>query len=87
MQGRTDCYVLFATHTDGWALYEAVRQAGVAGHISPTPRAARASCGVSLLIECSAVQRVREIADAAGVTIEGVVELPRQFDANRNRFC
>ena len=44
-----DCYILFSSHTDGWRLYELARDAGVKARISPTPRAARASCGVSLL--------------------------------------
>ena len=47
-EAPVDCYVLFRSHTDGLALYGALKGAGVGARISPTPRAARAECGMSL---------------------------------------
>ena len=82
-----DCYILFSSHTDGWRLYEAARDAGVKARISPTPRAARASCGVSLLASCDDVELLRDLADEGGIPLEGVARLPRQLNARRDRFC
>ena len=75
-----DCYILFSSHTDGWRLYELAR-------ISPTPRAARASCGVSLLASCDDVELLERLAQEEGVPIEGVARLPRQLNARRDTFC
>ncbi len=82
-----DCYILFPSHTDGWRLYELARDAGVKARISPTPRAARASCGVSLLTSCDNEAALLDMAEQAGVQVEGVARLPRQFEARRDTFC
>lgn len=82
-----DCYILFSSHTDGWRLYELARDAGYRARISPTPRAARASCGVSLLASCDDVKLLERLAGEAGVPLEGVARLPRQINARRDTFC
>ena len=82
-----DCYILFPSHTDGWRLYELSRDAGVKARISPTPRSARASCGVSLLASCDDVEALLALAADGGVQTEGWVRLPRQIDVCRDRFC
>ena len=61
-----DCYILFSSHTDGWRLYELARDAGAKARISPTPRAARASCGVSLLASCDDVELLERLAQEEG---------------------
>ncbi|NTU88582.1 MAG: DUF3343 domain-containing protein [Actinobacteria bacterium] len=82
-----DCYVLFESHTHGWRLFGLLREEGIAARISPTPRAARSSCGVSLLIECSDRERVERVAAAAEAEYAEIVELPSQINPNRNRYC
>lgn len=82
-----DCYILFSSHTDGWRLYETARDAGCEVRISPTPRAARASCGVSLLASCDEVGLLERLAEEGGIPLEGVARLPRQIDARRDTFC
>ncbi|WP_101722605.1 DUF3343 domain-containing protein [Eggerthella timonensis] len=82
-----DCYILFSSHTDGWRLYEAARDAGRTVRISPTPRAARASCGVSLLASCDDVELLERLAQEEGIPLEGVARLPRQLNARRDTFC
>ncbi|MBO4365345.1 MAG: DUF3343 domain-containing protein, partial [Eggerthellaceae bacterium] len=47
-----DGYVLFGGHVDALALYQAAKETGLPARISPTPRDARSSCGVALLIPC-----------------------------------
>lgn len=82
-----DCYVLFASHTDALDLFQAARDEGVGARISPTPRAARASCGVALLISCDDAHTMEGIAALRSVPIEGIVPLPRQIDPLRDRYC
>ena len=82
-----DCYILFSSHTDGWRLYELARDAGAKARISPTPRAARASCGVSLLASCDDVELLERLAQEEGGPIEGIARLPRQLNARRDTFC
>ena len=82
-----DCYILFSSHTDGWRLYALARDGGATASISPTPGAARASCGVSLLASCDDVELLERLAQEEGVPIEGIARLPRQLNARRDTFC
>ena len=82
-----DCYVLFRGHTDGLQLFQELKGAGVGAGIAPTPRAARATCGMSLLVSCEDVERIQEHAAACGVELEGVARLPRQINPHRDRYC
>ena len=84
---RIDCYVLFASHTDAMQLYHAVRERGIGARISTTPRQARASCGVALLVSCDDALAIGEIAQSEGVDIEGIVPLPNQIDPHRDVYC
>lgn len=86
-QSNTACYVLFDGYTDALALYEAARRAGVGARVSPTPRQARSECGSSLLIECDDRARLESLAEAEGLAYQRIVELERQIDATRDRFC
>lgn len=82
-----DCYALFVNHTDAMALYACARRDGLAARVSPTPRAARSSCGVALLVEASDAAALEALAQREGVELEGLVALPRQIDAHRDRYC
>ena len=83
----TACYVLFDGYTDALALYQAARAAGISARVSPTPRQARSECGSSLLIECAERVRLEELADRRGLAFQRIVELERQIDPARDRFC
>ena len=82
-----DCYILFSSHTAGGLLSARARAGGARAWISPPPRAARASCGVSLLASCDDVELLERLAQEEGVPIEGVARLPRQLNARRDIFC
>ena len=82
-----DGYVLFGSHTDALALYQAAKEAGMPARISPTPRDARSSCGVALLIPCDAAQGIYDVAYQKRIAVESMVALPRQIDAKRDRYC
>ena len=86
-EAPVDCYVLFRGYTDGLALFGALKGAGVGARISPTPRAARAECGMSLLVSCDDEERIRAVARGCGAHIEGVARLPRQIKPDRDRYC
>ena len=84
---RVDCYVLFSSHTDAMQLYGLVREAGLGARISATPRQARSSCGVALLVSCEDAGLVEDVASENGVPIEGIVPLPNQIDPHRDVYC
>ena len=84
---RVDCYVLFSSHTDAMQLYGLVRGAGLGARVSTTPRQARSSCGVALLIGCDDAERIAGIAQDEAVPIEGIVPLPNQINPNRDVYC
>ena len=81
------CYVLSDGYTDALALYQAARDAGISARVSPTPRQARSECGSSLLIECADRARMEELAVRQGLAFQRIVELERQIDPARDRFC
>ena len=79
--------MLFDGYTDALALYQAARYAGISARVSPTPRQARSECGSSLLIECADRARMEELAVRQGLAFQRIVELERQIDPARDRFC
>ena len=84
---RVDCYVLFSSHTDAMQLYELVRAAGLSARISTTPRQARSSCGVALLVDCDEALAIEGVACDNRVPIEGIVPLPNQINPHRDVYC
>lgn len=82
-----DCYVLFDTHTDAMALFQTLKNAGVGARISPTPRMARTTCGVSLLVACTDRERIESVAAQANLNMQAFVALPRQIDPTRDQYC
>lgn len=86
-EAGTSCYVLFDGYTDALALYQAARGSGIGARVSPTPRQARSECGSSLLIDCADRVRLEELACAQGLAFQRIVELERQIDPARDRFC
>jgi hypothetical protein len=84
---RIDCYVLFGSHTDAMELYELARAAGLGARVSATPRQARSSCGVSLLVNCDEAEPIERIAIDAGVPFEDIVPLPNQINPHRDVYC
>ena len=82
-----DGYVLFSGHADALALYQVAKGAGLAVRISPTPRDARSSCGVALLIPCDIAHEVYNLACEGSIPVESMVALPRQINPHRDRYC
>ena len=84
---RVDCYVLFESHTDAMQLYGLVRSKGFGARISTTPRQARSSCGVALLVDCAEAVAIQEEARNADMPFEDIVALPNQINPRRDVYC
>ena len=84
---RIDCYVLFESHADAMELYGLVRASGLGARISTTPRQARSSCGVALLVSCDDAETIARVASDAAVPVENIVALPNQINPNRDVYC
>lgn len=84
---RIDCYVLFESHTDAMQLYELTRAAGLKTRISTTPRQARSSCGVALLVNRDEAEAVEKVALDTGTAFENIVPLPNQINPHRDVYC
>lgn len=80
-------YVLFHNHTEGMALYHLLRERGAEAKISPAPRVASISCGMSLLVEESAIDDVRRIIEENGAEYDRMVRLPKQINPKRDVYC
>ena len=81
------CYVLVHGHTEGLALHQKMRAAGVGARIAPAPREAKSACGMALLVPCDQVFAALAAADASGVGYDRVMRVRRRFAAHRDRFC
>lgn len=80
-------YILFHTHTEGMALYHIMRERGAEVKISPAPRAASVSCGMSLLVEPEEIDKVRSIIKETAAEYDRIVELPKQINPRRDVYC
>lgn len=68
-------YILFKNHTDGTAMYHALKSAGLSAQIAPTPRQLSVCCGVSLIINPEEIPQIKELAESQNlqyIKIEGV---------------
>ena len=87
VQEKYDYYVLFHNHMEGMQLYDSLRKLGVFTRISPAPRVASVSCGMSLLVEEDAIEKVRRAIEETGQEYERIVKLPCQIDPRRDKYC
>lgn len=87
MAGKAAWYVLVRSHTDGFALLEALRAQNVSARVAPAPHGVQACCGMSLLIDSSQVEAVRAIIEAGPTPAEGIIEVENAIDPSRNKFC
>lgn len=76
-------YILFENHTDGTAMYHALKEAGLHARISPTPRQLSVCCGVSLLIQEEEIPRIRELAEEKNLRYLKIEGLDNPFDRGR----
>ena len=65
-------YILFKNHTDGLAMYRALRGHGFSAIIAPTPRELSVCCGISLLIEEAEIPAIKELAETEDLSYIGI---------------
>ncbi|MFW5629204.1 MAG: DUF3343 domain-containing protein [Acetivibrio ethanolgignens] len=82
-------YILFENYTHGLALQELLQKKGLPSRIAPTPRTIQGelSCGMSLLIEASAIKAVTDCIKEHKVRYYSIVEMPCQINPYRGKFC
>lgn len=73
-----DWYILFPNHHEGLRLNSILKERGIKNTISPTPRAASASCGISLIVAEKDVELIRQIIAEEHVVIEKIVALVKK---------
>ena len=79
-------YILFNVHTDGLAMYRAVKGAGMYAQISPTPRELSVCCGISLLIHEEDIEAIKQLAADQDLQSIGIEGLDNEFNNSRHRY-
>ncbi len=85
---KTVFYVLVENATGGLALHEFLKAAGCCARIAPAPRGQQTCCGMALLVMPPDIEPVLEtLALPDAPAHERVVELPYNFNPNRDKYC
>lgn len=87
MMDKVQHYVLFPNHDNGMRLHRELKAEGVRAVIAPTPRSASKCCGISLLIEKDDIETVKRCIEEHGIEILDIVEIERDIDPNRDKYC
>ena len=80
-------YVLFPNHDNGMRLQRELKALGVKAVIAPTPRVASKCCGISLLIQKEDVEIVEQCVRDHDIEILKIVEVEKDVNPNRDRYC
>jgi len=87
LMDKVQHYVLFPNHDNGMRLHRELKAEGVRAVIAPTPRSASKCCGISLLIEKDDIETVKRCIEEHGIEILDIVEIERDIDPNRDKYC
>ena len=87
MMDKVQHYVLFPNHDNGMRLHRELKAEGGRAVIAPTPRSASKCCGISLLIEKDDIETVKRCIEEHGIEILDIVEIKRDIDPNRDKYC
>ncbi len=71
-------YILFPNHHEGLHLNKELKARGIKCTISPTPREASTSCGISLIILEADLEVARQLIEERGINIEKFIRLPKK---------
>jgi hypothetical protein len=80
-------YVLFPNHDNAMRLYKELRALGLKAAIVPTPRAASKCCGVSLQVNETDIETIRQCAAEHDVEIQDIAAVEKDVNPNRDRYC
>ncbi len=78
--------MLFSNHTDGLAMYQAIKAAGLRANISPTPRELSVCCGIALLLAPGDVEAIKALAAEKKLAYIGIEMLSNTFDNTRHKY-
>lgn len=70
-------YILFPNHNEGLRAHRALKEAGIKCTISPTPRKADHSCGISLMLEEKYALAAEAEIKLQGIETKGMVKLKK----------
>lgn len=80
-------YVLFLNHDNGMRLHRELKKLGVRAVIAPTPRVASTCCGISLLIKKEDTGAVEKCIEEHQIEILKIVDIEKDVNPNRDRYC
>jgi hypothetical protein len=80
-------YVLFRNYHESLRLHDLLKKAGIKCAVSPTPREANSSCGISIIVPEECLEQVYRIVEENGVTIDRIASIHRtiRHRPRRNR--
>ncbi|WP_041427284.1 DUF3343 domain-containing protein [Syntrophomonas wolfei] len=76
--GSYDWYVLFPNHHAGLRLKQELDGQDIKARISPTPREASKSCGISLIVDEGDLPLIKQIIAENNIEILKIVSLARK---------
>ncbi|MEG0154106.1 MAG: DUF3343 domain-containing protein [Lachnospiraceae bacterium] len=80
-------YVLFPNHDSGMRLHKELKKLGVRAVIAPTPRTLSKCCGISLLIDRTDVETVKQCVQEHQIEILKIEEMKKDINPNRDHYC
>lgn len=79
-------YILFDNHTDGMAMYRAIKATKTYAQISPTPRELSVCCGMSLMIHEEDIEFIKQLAEDQSLAYISIEGLNNTFDRSRHKY-
>lgn len=80
------CYILVSSSTEGWELFDHIRQADIPARIAPVPRGIQACCGMCIRTEAMDAPRAERVAEQVGILPTKLVYKPKPHRSGM-RFC
>lgn len=89
MESSANYYILFKSHTQGWALHKLLDDHQLPNRITPTPRCKdlKVACGMSILIKPEDIEAVTTCIKEYGGEHEGIVKVDGQLNPMRDQYC
>ena len=82
-------YILFANYTQGLALQDMLKEAGLPARIAPTPRSIQGelSCGMSLLVEADMIEQAKDVIGREKAVYHSIVSMENPLQPRRDQYC
>lgn len=80
-------YILFKNHDNGMRLYNSLKSKNIKATIAPTPRVASKAVEYLFLINKDDIEKIRDIVASEGIDIIDIVEIDKNINQNRDKYC